>query len=340
METLLDLGTPITIFLQSIGDWFITFMKFFTFLGNEEFFLTLLPAIYWCWNINAGIRVGSMLLVSGSVNTYFKWIFHSPRPYWTSAEIKAFSSETSFGPPSGHTQNAVTVWGVFAASIQQRWSWIVAIVLMFMIGISRIALGVHSVFDVIMGWLIGGLLLWVFLRLEKPLIEWFKPKGTAMKVAILFGISLFMITLGILIRLPIADFQIPGVWIDFASKAYPEGESIDPLSLSGLVSNAAVLVGLGAGAVWMQVFGGFNPGGDWGKRALRYVLGVIGVLVIWRGLDVIFPDGENLVALVFRYLRYGLVGLWVSALGPLVFLRLNLAEPAQKPDNVISADPS
>jgi hypothetical protein len=73
---------------------------------------------------------------------------------------------------------------------------------------------------------------------------------------------------------------------------------------------------------------------------LRYVLGVIGVLVIWRGLDVIFPDGENLVALVFRYLRYGLVGLWVSALGPLVFLRLNLAEPAQKPDNVISADPS
>ena len=49
------------------------------------------------------------------------------------------------------------------------------------------------------------------------------------------------------------------------------------------------------------------------------------------GLDMIFPEGDDLVALLIRYLRYALVGLWVAGLAPLVFIKLQLAKPSRKP---------
>ncbi len=41
---------------QSLGDWLILPMKFFTFLGKEEFYLLIMPAIYWCINPALGLR--------------------------------------------------------------------------------------------------------------------------------------------------------------------------------------------------------------------------------------------------------------------------------------------
>jgi hypothetical protein len=34
---------------------------------------------------------------------------------------------------------------------------------------------------------------------------------------------------------------------------------------------------------------------------------------------------ETLVGYALRYIRYGLIGAWISALGPVVFIRLGLA---------------
>jgi membrane-associated phospholipid phosphatase len=59
----------------------------------------------------------------------------------------------------------VTVWGLVAAGVNKRWrwSWILAVVLAFFIGFSRLYLGVHFVYDVIAGWVIGSLMLMAFL---------------------------------------------------------------------------------------------------------------------------------------------------------------------------------
>jgi hypothetical protein len=39
----------------------------------------------------------------------------------------------------------------------------------------------------------------------------------------------------------------------------------------------------------------------------------------------VWPSGEDVIALVYRYLRYTLVGLWVAAWAPLLFVRVGLA---------------
>ena len=77
METVLNIGITWNIFLQNLGSWLRTPMEFFSFLGNEYFFLLILPALYWCVNAGIGLRVAIILLLSTSVNdcvkTGFPW---------------------------------------------------------------------------------------------------------------------------------------------------------------------------------------------------------------------------------------------------------------------------
>ncbi len=328
METLLEGSIPLILYLQGLGEDFASVMKIFTFMGNENFYLILFPILYWWLDATLGFRAGLILLLSGTFNTYFKWIFHLPRPYWVSTEVSVGAPETSFGAPSGHAQNAVAVWGLIAASLQKPWAWAMAFFLIFMIGFSRLVLGVHFLLDVVLGWLIGAILLWAFLRLEKPIGDWVAKRSLGGKILFAFSVSLGMILLGAIIRSGFQSWELPSAWVENAALAAPD-DPIEPLALSGVISNAAVLFGLGAGYVIMNAQGGFNPKGKIRQQILKYIIGIIGVLVIWMGLKLIFPEGETLVASIFRYIRYGLAGLWISLGAPWIFVKAKLAQPAQ-----------
>jgi membrane-associated phospholipid phosphatase len=325
---LLDAGISIVLFLQNLGNWLVTPMKFFSFLGTEEFFLFVAPAVYWCLSAATGLRVGLALMISGCLNTFFKIAFHGPRPYWFDTRVQALTSETSFGIPSGHAQNAMVVWGTLAASLRRRWAWIGAGLIAFLIGLSRMVLGVHFPSDVVLGWLIGLLLLWAVLRLEKPVMAWISQLNLTQKLGAILVASLALLLPGILIRISLGAWQVPAVWLENALRALPSEPQPDPLALSGLVSNAGVFFGLAAGAVVLNKFGGFNAAGLWWQRLLRFPIGLLGVVLVWMGLGSLFPGGEYLWAYLLRYLRYALVGLWVSALAPWLFIRLRLATPA------------
>ena len=150
--------------IQSLGGWLEAPMKFFSFLGTQDFFFLALPLIYWSVNAGLGFRVALILIASVTFNNFAKLWFAGPRPYWVSAEVKAFAAESSFGIPSGHAQNAVDVWGILAWGIRKPWVWVFATALVFLIGFSRLYLGVHFVHDVLAGWLIGAVILWAFVR--------------------------------------------------------------------------------------------------------------------------------------------------------------------------------
>lgn len=305
METLLEGSIPLILFLQDLGEGFTALMKIFTFMGNEDFYLILFPIFYWWIDHNMGIRAGIILLFSGTINTYFKWIFHLPRPHWISTDVIPGAPETSFGAPSGHAQNAVAVWGLIAASLQKPWVWAVSFFLMFMIGFSRVVLGVHFLLDTVLGWMIGAILLWAFLGLEKPIGKWVVDKPLWFKILCAFLASLGLIFVGVFIKSAFQTWEIPVLWVENARIAAPE-ELIDPLSLSGVISNAALLFGLGAGYVMINALGGFNPKGNISQQILKYIIGIFGVVFIWMGLDFIFPEGETFLAFTFRYIRYGL----------------------------------
>lgn len=64
----------------------------------------------------------------------------------------------------------------------------------------------------------------------------------------------------------------------------------------------------------------------------RYLLGMAGIIILYAGLGALFPKELGLVSHILRYLRYLLIGLWVSWFGPLLFEKLKIATIQAHPE--------
>lgn len=94
------------------------------------------------------------------------------------------------------------------------------------------------------------------------------------------------------------------------------------------------LFGLSAGALWLSARGGFSAKGSWWKRTLRFMIGVAVVAILWMGLGEIIPDRDDFLGYTLYYTWYAVIGFWIAALAPVVFIRLNLAQPKIEKDPV------
>jgi membrane-associated phospholipid phosphatase len=328
MQVFIDSGIAFIIVLQgAVGNWLIAPMRLFSYLGNEEFFFLILPLIYWSVDSALGLRVGFILLTSNLFNGIGKLIFAGPRPYWVSSHVRAlWTTEVSFGVPSNHAQTAVSVWGMFAIYGKRAWIWAVSIAVIFLISFSRIYLGVHFPHDVIFGWVIGALILWTFTRFWKPVGAWVGKKTLSQQILLAFVVSLIFIALGFGAVTLRNGYQIPESWISNALLAGTELP--DPVNPNSTFTSAGTFFGLAAGAAWIMSTGGYQAAGPIEKRAIRYVIGLVGVLILYLGLGAIFPRGDGFVFYLLRYIRYMLVGWWVAGGAPWVFVRYKLAERA------------
>jgi membrane-associated phospholipid phosphatase len=323
MDFLLQTGVNWIVAIQSLGGWLEAPMKFFSFLGLEDFFFLILPLVYWSVDAGLGLKIALILALSNNLQGIFKILFADPRPYWVSAQVKAFAAESTFGIPSGHAQNTIALLGVMAASVRKRWVWVVALTIVFLVGFSRLYLGVHFVHDVLTGWLVGGLLLWAVMWFWDPATAWLKGKSPAQQIGIAFAVSLIFLAVGAWSAARLDGYMFPEEWKENALRA---GPLPDPVSIEGLLTSAGSLFGLSAGAAWIAARGGYQASGPVEKRALRYVIGLIGILILWFGLGQVFPRDETLISYILRYLRYSLVGFWVIAGAPWLFFHFKLAE--------------
>jgi membrane-associated phospholipid phosphatase len=323
MSSLFPIEINFTLFLQALGDWLSGPFKLITSLGNEEFYILIMPFLFWCVNSIMGIRAGVMLLLSGGIKDFLKVVIHTPRPYWVDTRVKAITTESSFGMPSGHSMDAASIWGVIAVSIKRRWATWLAILLIFLIGLSRIYLGVHFIHDVVSGWLVGGLILWGYLALEKRIARWINQRSLFTQVLLAFLFSITLILLALLARLLVGGWQMPVEWMQ---NAFIAGETIpDPFDMSGSVTLAGVAFGfLGGLAFWVKRHGIPEIGKKTYKLIFRYLLGMAGLAVIYVGLKMVLPEEPELLGQVLRYIRYALIGVWVTAIAPSIFKKLKI----------------
>jgi membrane-associated phospholipid phosphatase len=343
MDAFLQSQIPFVLALQQLTALTAP-MEFFSFLGSEEFFLILLPLVYLGIDAGAGARLAFVLLFGNSLSWTLKLAFHLPRPYWFDARVLGLATETSYGLPSGHAQNATGVWLFLASTFgkhpfdtlrvrasseqtlsgaqakpkwQSKGAWVTALVVIALISFSRIYLGVHFPMDVIGGWLFGGLFLMAFLWLEPKATQRLDKIGFWGQVAAATGVAALVVVIGLITRALIAGSPDPENWAAFAAGAR---------TLDGLFTSAGSIFGVGVGLAMANRWARFNAGGPLGKRAARFVVGLVGVLIFWAGLRVIFPREPETVALVFRFVRYGLATWWAIFLAPWLFLKFNLAE--------------
>lgn len=331
MQTIIDFGVSLVIALQSLGEWTIPIMSFFSQLGTEDFFFIVLPLIFWSVDSALGIRVGFILVVSSFINLIGKVGFAGPRPYWVSSHVQPWWPETSFGVPSGHAQHAMSVWGIIAVYKKEKWITIISAILIFMIGFSRLVLGSHFPHDVVVGWLLGALLLWAYSQYWDSTVAWLAGKTFQQQVGIAFITSMIFVALGLAVTGWRGDFQIPESWM---TNALLSGIEPAPIDSNGVFTSAGTFFGLAVGAAWTHLRGGYQADGPAWKRVLRYIVGLIGVLILWQGLGAVFPHGDDLLVYSLRFLRYTLVGWWVSGGAPWVFKHFNLTTSGSRASSI------
>lgn len=320
MDSLIDLSLAISIWFQGLGEGLYPLMKGITFLGSEEFYLLIMPVLYWSVDHGVGNQMAFLLLAGTGINSLLKLGFHSPRPYWVSNRIRPITTEPTYGFPSGHAQNAASLWGFLSTQTGRAWARVGWVGLILLIGLSRIILGVHFIHDVIGGWVIGGVLLFAYRLLAPPLKKRAADLHVRTQLLLGFLASLALILPGLFLTSPLMRYRIPTSWIEHADGTF------DPLRLDSTFTAAGAMFGFLAGVTLLKSEGGFSNRGSWGQQALRFAVGFCGVMLFWYGLDVLFPEGSFSITMTLRYFRYLLVGLWISYGAPTVFVFLDLAE--------------
>jgi len=159
----------LTLRLQSFDNHFLlSFMDYVSFIfgGWSSVLVVVATGIVVWWRIGRleaiMIPVGGLLTL---VNTALKLVINRPRP--SAALVHVLSREQGNGFPSGHAFFAILILGLTAyficINLKNRVLRMLVlaglIALIFLIGISRVYLGVHWPSDVIGGYLIGGVFL-------------------------------------------------------------------------------------------------------------------------------------------------------------------------------------
>jgi len=320
MDAIYQLGIRFIQALQTFSPALDDLMNGFTFLGRIEFYLVLIPFIYWAVDRRIGFRALLILIYTDFIASSFKLLFHEPRPYWV-GDVKALSTETSYGIPSSHASDSLAVGGYLISKVKQNWArWLIGIVVFF-VAFSRLYLGVHFPQDTLFGWLIGFTMLWAFSKWEKPVRDWLNTKALAVQIELGFLCSISMVLVGFIIRSIIAGTPDPAEWSSFSTEAR---------NINGFITLAGAVFGTYTGYALMRKYASFSAKGTRGLRVARYVVGIIGLLVLYFGLDAAFSAiaaDESTLGYILRYIRYGLATFWATFLAPWIFLKTRLAQP-------------
>ena len=287
-----DWGINVILWLQMASPFLDPVFIALTFLGNEAFFIVLIPLVYWCFDRRAGVGLALVFLLSVYFNEAAKVLAAQPRPFAYDSRVMQIVPAGGGGFPSGHTQQAVVVWGYLAFRLQKKWAWILAATLMALIPLSRVYLGVHFPIDLAGGYFIGALWLILFIRFE-PTME-----------KLLIGQHLM--------RQLCWAFIFPILLI-----------IIFPNCTSNGLTAVGTLMGIGIGFVLERRLVAFSTDGNWRECMLRIIIGVTFVAILRFGLAKAF-SGLDVPALS-RFVRYALVGFWAGFGAPWVFGRLNIA---------------
>jgi len=258
-----------------------------TDLNSEQFYIIVLPLIYWVVSRELGLRLSLMLLTAALTNTMLKEAFALPRP--SEAEgVRILHAESggNAGFPSGHAQDTTAVWGYLAARYgpgRRLWYWIAGAVVL-LVGLSRIYLGLHYPRDILGGIFFGLLLVGAARWLERRGRYWRLSAGAR-----------WLLPVVPLVALPLVE---------------------DPFAFRIV----GFLVGAIGGYLLDLEFVRFATRSSIGGHVIKLVLGYGGFMGLRVATSPLFPEG------ILQVVRYGLLGLWITAVAPALFRALGLVK--------------
>jgi len=285
-----------------------------SYLGSEVF-AYVLPLVYFCLSRKAGLRLYLLYSVSGPLLDIFKLAFHAPRPYWVDSRVKELSGSGGYGMPSGHVQSAAVVWPFVAKTLGKPWTWVMAIVCVLLVSVSRVYLGVHFITDVVGAWVIGAGLIWGFDRIEWRLTNWLSSfrVGQRMAAAVWAAATLLCAAMGV--RLLLNGIPDDPEWSSYAAGAR---------NLSGAFSSIGEFFGGACGVILAARWARFELPKHFWKRSVTLGYAVLGGWLIKEAFRMIRSPQTEILQFVFDFSRGVVPHLWILFLAPWIMLKTRL----------------
>jgi membrane-associated phospholipid phosphatase len=281
------------------------FMKVITNSVSEYVFFTVIMILFWIVNERKAFRLGLLVVLSVWFNAVLKSVFRQPRPFHLENSL-GMIHESGYGLPSGHAQLILVfivplaLWLVKAKAFRGRnisgeqtvsgrrnvpgEVFVITAPIILLVSFSRLYLGVHFPQDILAGWALGALSLALFFFVEKKEV----PRSLRLRLAAVAALSLLMNAL------------------------YPRETFL-----------GGMLFGFAAGYALLKSRFSFNAGHVSPRPAiLRLGIGFSGALILYFGLRLIFPGRFSAWYALFRFIRYAILGFWVSFIAPRLFEKL------------------
>ena len=174
MNSIIRFDRYITFWFQSWPASLYPYMIVITQLGNVGWVIgvSLVIAItaYKKRQVQLALAFSTVLPGEG-LNAILKTLFKRLRPQTQFAQDMLIHTK-SF--PSGHAFGSMLLYGLLAylafTRLSHGWNWFACSTLMLLIvliGISRIYLGAHYFFDVLSGWILGAVILIVVIKVTR-----------------------------------------------------------------------------------------------------------------------------------------------------------------------------
>jgi membrane-associated phospholipid phosphatase len=288
---------------------------FITDLGTDMFYLPVILFLFWWIDKKKGFRLGILMLLSAWINSFLKDAFKQPRPFNFDQSL-GLAYEPTYGAPSGHAQFSLCFWVPVAAWFAEKKSgkkrflvWAVAIFFILLIGFTRLYLGVHFPTDLLAGWLMGVIILFLMYVLNPLFIKHLSGQTRAQNIlAAIAALAMISVYPG--------DRSLPALFLGFFL-GYNIMKKNFPFSPQSEIKEKKLSIML-----------------------LRCITGFAGLVVIYFVLRLLFPGEASLFSYVplwsnaspfyelGRFIRYGMIGLWASAGAPMFFQRMGLSYSA------------
>ena len=277
------------------------FMLLITRLGDETAFLVIALILFWCVDKRKGYYIMAVGFLGTMVNQFLKLLCRIPRPWVLDEHFtileEARAAATGYSFPSGHSQTAVGTFGGIAYTTKNRWARGICIAIAVLVPLSRMYVGVHTPYDVLVG---AGMALVLVFALKPAVLD----KGEKAMIILIAGMLAAAVMLMLYMQL------------------YPFPADVDEENLRSGLKNAYTMLGcvVGVAVVYPceRRFLNFETKAVWWAQILKVVGGLTVVLLVKEGLraplEMVFAGG-----MTARAVRYFLVVLTAGLVWPATF---------------------
>ena len=160
---------------EALGTIGVSLFSFLTYFGESGVIVSFIAVFYLGFDKELGKMIGVNAACASAWNPMIKNIALRRRPYFDNPGVKCLKavsegdiydiSAQGYSFPSGHSMSSAAAYGSLPAAIEpaepnlssgkRKAAWIVAFALPMLVGLSRVALGVHYPTDVAFGWIAG-----------------------------------------------------------------------------------------------------------------------------------------------------------------------------------------